>query len=149
MSFQGSYLFSFTRVCNKVFRKPYIYYEYHRLASTFDSSKLLQNNPLLFTTSTAITKLKPIIAITPGCFGSFKVSYCNNVTDKEKTVTEKKDQVENIVTIPNILTVSRIFMCPVIGYLVINSDFSNALWLFLIAGITDLVYYINLFVYLL
>ena len=138
MSFKGNHLFAFNRAC-KVFRSPFTYYEYHRLPSTLGSStKLLQDRlSAVSTFSKADTKLNRI-TITPTCFASIRIPYSNNVFDNEKgkSTAEKK---ENIVTIPNILTVSRIFMCPVLGYLVINSDFSNALWLFVIAGITDLV----------
>lgn len=50
-----------------------------------------------------------------------------------------KDQTENILTVPNFLTVGRMVMCPILGYLVIQNDYPTALGLFVIAGITDLV----------
>lgn len=65
-------------------------------------------------------------------------SYCSGDVPSRKS----SDQVENILTIPNILTVSRMVMCPVLGYLVIKHDYSTALGLFVIAGITDLVFLI-------
>jgi len=136
MSFQGSNLLALNRAC-KVFRSPFVYYEHHlRLSSTLGCSTKLPQDRLSATVK-ANTKLN-LITINPGYFASIRIPYSNNVTNNEerKAIAEKK---ENIVTIPNILTVSRIFMCPVLGYLVINSDFSNALWLFIIAGITDLV----------
>ena len=52
---------------------------------------------------------------------------------------EEKVRKENILTIPNFLTVSRMAMCPYLGYLVIHQDYTPAFGLFVIAGITDLV----------
>ncbi len=56
-----------------------------------------------------------------------------------QNVPEKKDQTENILTVPNVLTVGRMVMCPFLGYLVIQNDYSMAFNLFVVAGITDLV----------
>lgn len=53
--------------------------------------------------------------------------------------SKPRDQFENIITIPNILTVSRMAMCPVLGYLVIQNNYTMAFGLFVAAGITDLV----------
>jgi cardiolipin synthase (CMP-forming) len=46
---------------------------------------------------------------------------------------------ENIYTIPNILTFSRLVAAPVIGYLVLHDHHAWAVGLFAYAGITDLV----------
>ncbi|KAH8821584.1 cardiolipin synthase-like protein [Xylogone sp. PMI_703] len=46
---------------------------------------------------------------------------------------------ENIYTVPNILTFSRLVAAPVIGYLVLHDYHAWALGLFAYAGITDLV----------
>lgn len=46
---------------------------------------------------------------------------------------------ENIYTIPNILTFSRLVAAPVIGYLVLHDYHAWAVGLFAYAGITDLV----------
>ncbi|TAQ85647.1 hypothetical protein B7494_g6032 [Chlorociboria aeruginascens] len=46
---------------------------------------------------------------------------------------------ENIYTIPNILTFSRLIAAPVIGYLVLHDYHGWAVGLFAYAGITDLV----------
>ncbi|KAI9660300.1 MAG: hypothetical protein M1829_006502 [Trizodia sp. TS-e1964] len=46
---------------------------------------------------------------------------------------------ENIYTIPNILTLSRLAAAPVVGYLVLHDQHAWALGLFAYAGITDLV----------
>jgi cardiolipin synthase len=46
---------------------------------------------------------------------------------------------ENIYTVPNILTFSRLVAAPVVGYLLVNNYHTAALSLFAYAGITDLV----------
>ncbi|KAL8708737.1 MAG: hypothetical protein Q9220_006463 [cf. Caloplaca sp. 1 TL-2023] len=46
---------------------------------------------------------------------------------------------ENIYTIPNILTFSRLIAAPVIGYLILHEQHLSALALFVYAGATDLV----------
>ena len=46
---------------------------------------------------------------------------------------------ENIYTVPNILTFSRLIAAPIIGYLVLHDYHAWALGLFAYAGITDLV----------
>ncbi|KAM3071913.1 hypothetical protein ACMFMF_007310 [Clarireedia jacksonii] len=46
---------------------------------------------------------------------------------------------ENIYTIPNILTFSRLIAAPVVGYLVLHDQHAWATALFAYAGITDLV----------
>lgn len=46
---------------------------------------------------------------------------------------------ENIYTLPNLLTVSRIFACPVLGWSILENNFYLATSLLVYAGITDLV----------
>jgi cardiolipin synthase len=46
---------------------------------------------------------------------------------------------ENIYTIPNLLTFSRLVAAPVIGYLVLHDQHAWAVGLFAYAGLTDLV----------
>ncbi|KAJ5783841.1 uncharacterized protein N7518_009518 [Penicillium psychrosexuale] len=46
---------------------------------------------------------------------------------------------ENIYTVPNILTFSRLLAAPVVGYLLVHNYHTAALSLFAYAGITDLV----------
>ncbi|KAG0709449.1 CDP-alcohol phosphatidyltransferase-domain-containing protein [Suillus ampliporus] len=45
---------------------------------------------------------------------------------------------ENIYTIPNLLTVSRILSCPVLGWSILNDDFFLATGLLVYAGLSDL-----------
>lgn len=46
---------------------------------------------------------------------------------------------ENIYTVPNILTFSRLVAAPLVGYLLVHDYHATALSLFAYAGITDLV----------
>jgi hypothetical protein len=46
---------------------------------------------------------------------------------------------ENIYTLPNILTVSRILACPVLGWSILEGNFHFATTLLVYAGLTDLV----------
>jgi hypothetical protein len=46
---------------------------------------------------------------------------------------------ENVYTIPNLLTVSRIAACPVLGWSILDGNFNLATSLLLYAGLTDLV----------
>lgn len=48
-------------------------------------------------------------------------------------------QYENPWTIPNLLSMTRIGLAPVLGYLIIEEDFNTALGVFALAGLTDLV----------
>ncbi|KAA1470188.1 hypothetical protein DENSPDRAFT_797349 [Dentipellis sp. KUC8613] len=46
---------------------------------------------------------------------------------------------ENIYTIPNLLTLSRIAACPILGYSILQNDFVTATGLLAYAGFTDLL----------
>ncbi|KAK9898995.1 hypothetical protein P389DRAFT_140803 [Cystobasidium minutum MCA 4210] len=46
---------------------------------------------------------------------------------------------ENIYTIPNLLTVSRIISCPFLGYFIVNGNFVAATSLLFYAGVSDLI----------
>lgn len=56
--------------------------------------------------------------------------------NKQENVKEVK---ENIWTVPNLLTMARIMLTPVIGYLVVEESYTVALGLFSFAGLTDLL----------
>lgn len=49
------------------------------------------------------------------------------------------DLYENPWTIPNLLSMTRIGLSPVLGYLIVGEDFNLALGIFILAGITDLL----------
>ncbi|KAI0328712.1 hypothetical protein GY45DRAFT_1326006 [Cubamyces sp. BRFM 1775] len=54
-------------------------------------------------------------------------------SDKAPTIRE------NIYTLPNLLTLSRIAACPVLGWAIVHDDFYLATGLLVYAGLTDLV----------
>ena len=51
----------------------------------------------------------------------------------------KPSSKENIYTLPNLLTVSRITACPILGWSILQGDFHLATALLVYAGLTDLV----------
>jgi len=56
--------------------------------------------------------------------------------DRTRTLKELR---ENIYTLPNLLTMSRILACPLLGWSILQSDFHLATALLVYAGLTDLV----------
>ncbi|KAG0004895.1 hypothetical protein BGZ80_008148 [Entomortierella chlamydospora] len=83
------------------------------------------------------------------CIQSYSISTSNDSNSKEpqpsgpgnevsKTKGGKKMLLrENIYTIPNFLTFSRLVAAPVIGYWVLQGDYTNAAILFGVASVTD------------
>ncbi|KAJ5669291.1 cardiolipin synthase (CMP-forming) [Penicillium macrosclerotiorum] len=70
----------------------------------------------------------------------------NETADLPKTATKRilskipiPQSHENIYTVPNILTFSRLVAAPVVGYLLVHDYHAAALSLFAYAGVTDLV----------
>ncbi|KND04369.1 cardiolipin synthase [Spizellomyces punctatus DAOM BR117] len=59
--------------------------------------------------------------------------------DKNSTPVPKPSSKENIYTIPNALTVGRLVLSPVIGYLIVSEQFTWALGTLFVAGLSDLV----------
>lgn len=60
-------------------------------------------------------------------------------SNKQTNVGTRPTLRENIYTIPNLLTVSRIFACPVLGWSILNNDFYLATGLLVYAGLSDIV----------
>ncbi len=54
-------------------------------------------------------------------------------------VQRKETPKENIWTIPNYLTFSRLIVSPIIGYFILNDQYDLALSAFIYAGFSDLV----------
>ncbi|KAG1860629.1 CDP-alcohol phosphatidyltransferase-domain-containing protein [Suillus subalutaceus] len=59
-------------------------------------------------------------------------------TDNTKDSVATPPLRENIYTIPNLLTVSRILSCPVLGWSILHDDFFLATGLLVYAGLSDL-----------
>uniref|UniRef100_A0A914XDW6 cardiolipin synthase (CMP-forming) n=1 Tax=Plectus sambesii TaxID=2011161 RepID=A0A914XDW6_9BILA len=63
-----------------------------------------------------------------------------NMTKVRQQLKDQTDAMkENVMTVPNALCVARIVLSPVIGYLVVNGQYTVALGLFSFAGLTDLL----------
>ncbi|KAK6098289.1 hypothetical protein MT418_002333 [Batrachochytrium dendrobatidis] len=58
---------------------------------------------------------------------------------QQPVVKLPKYPTENIYTLPNALTVSRILMTPIIGYLIVQQSFTMACGLLAVAAFTDLL----------
>ncbi|XP_025424893.1 probable cardiolipin synthase (CMP-forming) [Sipha flava] len=60
--------------------------------------------------------------------------------DIKETKSKVRDTIkENVWTIPNMLCMTRIVLCPYLGYLIVNENFGYALSFVAIASITDLI----------
>lgn len=59
----------------------------------------------------------------------------------QERVRERMEVIEreNVLTVPNILTVGRAILSPYIGYVIVQQDYGLAMGLLVVAGITDLV----------
>ncbi|KAM6497247.1 phosphatidyl synthase [Amanita muscaria] len=65
--------------------------------------------------------------------------YSNQNSDERAQQPQKpKELRENIYTLPNVLTVSRILSCPVLGWSILQGDFHLATGILIYAGFTDL-----------
>ena len=59
---------------------------------------------------------------------------------RKRRVQEHFDQLtENVFTVPNVLTLSRMAFTPLLGYFIVQDQHTYALGLFAIAAFTDLV----------
>lgn len=74
-----------------------------------------------------------------------KETLVQGIRDKQTMVQEKVRAMEeivereNILTIPNLLSVARSFLAPYIGYTIIQGHYQLAIGLLVFAGLTDLV----------
>lgn len=75
-------------------------------------------------------------------FSTYRILRIQDNSRKEQqnpVIATKPFIRENIYTIPNLLTVSRILACPVLGWSILHDDFHLAAGLLAYAGISDLV----------
>ncbi|XP_060082970.1 cardiolipin synthase (CMP-forming)-like [Ylistrum balloti] len=87
------------------------------------------------------------------CFHTNSLAHCFNQKQTEKSTKESKetahissskkedqkleDVIENIYTIPNLLTCLRIAVTPYLGYLVLTGEFDLGFKIFVVAGLSD------------
>lgn len=62
-----------------------------------------------------------------------------NRPDESEPKPPAKPLKTDIYTLPNLLTLSRIISCPVLGYAILDGNFHLATGLLVYAGLTDLV----------
>ena len=65
--------------------------------------------------------------------------YLANTVPILKKWHSTKDEKDRVYTIPNLLCVGRIVVCPYLYYAIINGDYKTSLIVYSIAGFTDLV----------
>ena len=75
---------------------------------------------------------------------SFRVPFISqrrpfSITYSRRQQIRPQAEKENIYTIPNVLTLSRIFACPVLGWSILEGNYHLASGLLVYAGLTDLV----------
>lgn len=59
---------------------------------------------------------------------------------RKRRVQERLDRLtENVLTVPNVLTMSRMALTPLLGYFIVEQQHTYAFELFTVAAITDLV----------
>lgn len=71
-----------------------------------------------------------------------KAIFVKDIRDKKARVKERMEEIverENVLTIPNLLCVTRAVMAPYLGYVIIQGDFSLGMGVLAFAGLTDLV----------
>lgn len=52
-------------------------------------------------------------------------------------MTQKINKQSILMTLPNLLTLLRIVLTPLFAIFLLNNDYNNALWIFVIAGVSD------------
>lgn len=86
---------------------------------------------------TSCIKKYPRVVVAPRFFSTSHAQYLPS-PPKEPALTKATIR-ENIYTIPNLLTVSRILACPVLGWSILDGNYHLATGLLVYAGLTDLV----------
>lgn len=88
-------------------------------------------------------KLASLPRTTAGPWRSFRwtaVSRSSQIPEQQPAKPKLTERLrENIYTYPNLLTVSRILACPVLGWAIVQDNFVLATSLLAYAGLTDLV----------
>ncbi|KAG6902547.1 hypothetical protein C0995_014936 [Termitomyces sp. Mi166 len=105
-------LFQYRKDCGEVAKREVIWVEAKRLEEVVGA------------TSTSPWGTKPLAA----------TGYPHNPVERPRKVAVR----ENIYTLPNALTLSRILACPVLGWSILDGNFHLATALLVYAGLTDL-----------
>lgn len=71
-----------------------------------------------------------------------KAIFVQDMRDKRARVKERMEEIverENVLTIPNLLCVTRGLMAPYLAYVIVQGDFTLGMGILAFAGLTDLV----------
>jgi len=110
-----------------------------RRSITFASLRLLRPPPLYPTSSQLKTQHNNVFVTPTRTLANSCASRSDKKVDHSRGSTSTPLVRENIYTIPNLLTVSRILACPVLGWSILHDDFFLATGLLVYAGLSDLV----------
>nr|XP_037274619.1 probable cardiolipin synthase (CMP-forming) isoform X1 [Rhipicephalus microplus] len=96
--------------------------------------------PLFLRHRTRVQRTRESLAKTGRSLRATRDKVTENVEQTKRIVTERMGHLrENIMTIPNALSLARLCSSPVLGYLVVTEGYTSALVLFAAAGVTDVL----------
>ncbi|KAL1473087.1 hypothetical protein MTO96_038935 [Rhipicephalus appendiculatus] len=96
--------------------------------------------PVFLRPKTRVQRTRDSLAKTGRSLRATREKVTENVEQTKRIVTERMGHLrENIMTIPNALSLARLCSSPVLGYLVVTEGYTSALVLFAAAGVTDVV----------
>ncbi|KAL3203072.1 hypothetical protein MRX96_053281 [Rhipicephalus microplus] len=96
--------------------------------------------PLFLRPRTRVQRTRESLAKTGRSLRATRDKVTENVEQTKRIVTERMGHLrENIMTIPNALSLARLCSSPVLGYLVVTEGYTSALVLFAAAGVTDVL----------
>lgn len=120
--------------------------ENNRILSSLFPKRLITGNSSIYNFNSLLSNvrivcqinyIRPFSLFSPNRqqirFVSLSSIYRNEESIKEKRVKDK------IITIPNILTLSRVVMTPILSYFILNGQLNTACGIFVLAGLTDLL----------
>lgn len=96
--------------------------------------------PVFLRSKMRVQRTRESLAKTGDSLRATRKRVTENVEQTKRIVTERMGHLrENILTIPNALSLARLCSSPVLGYLVVTEGYTAALVLFAAAGVTDVL----------
>lgn len=96
--------------------------------------------PVFLRPKTRVQRTRDSLAKTGRSLRATREKVTENVEQTKRIVTERMGHLrENVMTIPNALSMARLCSSPVLGYLVVTEGYTSALVLFAAAGVTDVL----------
>lgn len=96
--------------------------------------------PEFLRTRARVQRTRESLAKTGRSLRATREKVTENVEQTKRIVTERMGHLrENIMTVPNALSLARLCSSPVLGYLVVTEGYTSALVLFAAAGVTDVL----------